>query len=182
MCNPAPFPTMSFLSLFRKGIENMEAGEKVLDMGTGCGIWALLAAREGATVTGVDIIPEHLYWATQNARENDLDNVEFNHSDLFTSLKERRFDRIFFNPPFHIGTPSSRHEYSYLGGADGDIVRQFLEQLPHHLKPGGRAFLILPDLESTFYRAQLEIYQVRISATQWVPVMGKARCYEIKVK
>jgi len=173
---------MSFFPLFRKGIDKLKAGEEVLDMGTGCGIWALLAAREGATATGVDIIPEHLYWATQNARENGLANVKFNYSDLFTSLKGQCFDRIFFNPPFHIGTPSSRHERSYLGGADGDIVRQFLEELPHHLKPDGRAFLILPDLESTYYLPQLKTFQVRIAATQWVPVMGKTRCYELKVK
>jgi SAM-dependent methyltransferase len=44
------------------------AGETVLDVGTGTGVVALTAARAGAKVTGLDLTPELLALARENAR------------------------------------------------------------------------------------------------------------------
>lgn len=43
-------------------------GETVLDVGTGTGVVALTAARAGAKVTGIDLTPELLQQAEENAR------------------------------------------------------------------------------------------------------------------
>src|SRR5580692_12031232 len=43
-------------------------GEKVLDVGTGTGVVAVTAARTGARVTGLDLTPELLDQARENAR------------------------------------------------------------------------------------------------------------------
>lgn len=43
-------------------------GEAVLDVGTGTGVVALTAARQGARVTGLDLTPELLELARDNAR------------------------------------------------------------------------------------------------------------------
>jgi SAM-dependent methyltransferase len=59
---------------------NVRAGETVLDLGSGAGIDAFLAAREvgaGGRVIGVDMTPAMLDRARKNAAEGGYKNVEF---------------------------------------------------------------------------------------------------------
>ncbi|NUB93313.1 arsenite methyltransferase [Haloterrigena sp. SYSU A558-1] len=61
-------------------ISNLEAGETVLDLGSGGGFDCFLAAREvgsGGRVIGVDMTPEMLERARENASDSELENVEF---------------------------------------------------------------------------------------------------------
>jgi SAM-dependent methyltransferase len=63
----------------------LKAGETVLDLGSGGGLDAFLAAhRVGATgrVIGVDMTPEMLKRAEENARAAGLSQVEFRHGRL----------------------------------------------------------------------------------------------------
>lgn len=50
-------------------------GEHVLDVGTGTGVVAITAARAGARVTGLDLTPELLDQARENARIAQVDIV-----------------------------------------------------------------------------------------------------------
>lgn len=59
---------------------NLAAGERVLDVGSGAGFDALLAARmvgESGQVIGVDMTPTMLTKARDNARLLERDNIEF---------------------------------------------------------------------------------------------------------
>ena len=63
----------------------LAAGETVLDLGSGAGIDALLAAREvgaGGRVIGVDMTPAMLEKARANARKAGAANVEFREGRL----------------------------------------------------------------------------------------------------
>jgi SAM-dependent methyltransferase len=63
-----------------QALAEMSRGETVLDMGSGAGFDCFLAAREvGPTgrVVGVDMTPEMVEKARENARENGTDHVEF---------------------------------------------------------------------------------------------------------
>jgi len=58
----------------------LEAGERVLDLGSGAGTDSLVAARmvgAGGGVTGIDMTPEMLDKARRSADEMGADNVEF---------------------------------------------------------------------------------------------------------
>jgi SAM-dependent methyltransferase len=52
---------------------NLESGEKVLDVACGAGSTAIPAAKAGAIVTGVDIVPELVEQARANAAAEGLD-------------------------------------------------------------------------------------------------------------
>ena len=61
-------------------IAGLEAGETVLDLGSGGGFDCFLAAREvgdSGRVIGVDMTPEMVEKARANVERNDADNVEF---------------------------------------------------------------------------------------------------------
>jgi SAM-dependent methyltransferase len=63
-----------------KALASLEPGETVLDLGSGAGFDCFLAAREvdeTGHVIGVDMTPEMVEKARENARTNGVGNVEF---------------------------------------------------------------------------------------------------------
>ncbi len=78
------------------------AGEDVLDVGCGYGIIGLAAGRAGARVVLVDDNLLAVRCARANVRANGLGaRCEVLASDLTSAVRERRFDLILSNPPFH---------------------------------------------------------------------------------
>jgi SAM-dependent methyltransferase len=66
-------------------IAQLRPGERVLDLGSGGGFDALLAARHvgpSGTVIGVDMTPEMIALAQRNAVKVGLDSVEFRLGDI----------------------------------------------------------------------------------------------------
>src|SRR5882672_9772883 len=57
------------------------AGQRVLDVACGTGVVAVTAARSGARVTGLDLTPELLERARENARIAGVE-VEFREGDV----------------------------------------------------------------------------------------------------
>lgn len=81
-------------------------GEKILDIGTGCGIIPLMLCRKAPDlkITGIEIQTELATIARQNVKKNHLENIiSVIHQDILkTSLADISggFDRIISNPPF----------------------------------------------------------------------------------
>jgi release factor glutamine methyltransferase len=78
----------------------------LLDLGTGTGAIALALASEQPEwkITGVDIIPQAVNLAQENAERLQLSNVQFLQSDWFAAIETmsppKRFDVIVSNPPY----------------------------------------------------------------------------------
>jgi release factor glutamine methyltransferase len=74
---------------------------RVLDVGTGTGAIALAIVDEhpGARVRAIDVSPEALALASENAARTGLD-VEFVEGDLVGGLGESEFDLVVSNPPY----------------------------------------------------------------------------------
>jgi ribosomal protein L3 glutamine methyltransferase len=123
--------------------------ESVLDLCTGSGCLAILAARHfpNATVDAVDISKDALAVAARNVADHGLeDRVALHRGDLFAPLGNKRYDLIISNPPYVDAEgmaalpPECRAEpkLAFDGGADGlDIVRRILDQAGRHLTPEG---------------------------------------------
>nr|WP_307369885.1 methyltransferase [Microbacterium sp. W4I4] len=122
-----------------------EPVERALDLGTGCGIQALLVSRHAQVVVATDISERALAYAELNAQLNGVHNIEFRAGSMFEPVAGEAFDLIVSNPPFVI-TPRATGvpEYEYRdGGLVGDaLVEQFLRSAPEHLRPGGIAQLL----------------------------------------
>ena len=71
------------------------AGENVLDVGTGTGVVAITAARAGAEVTGLDLTPELLVEARENARIAQMEQIVWTEGDAETlPYPDRSFDVV----------------------------------------------------------------------------------------
>jgi len=113
---------------------------RVLDMGTGSGVSALLAARAGADVVAVDVNPRAVDCGRENATRNGLaDSIMFVLGDLFEGI-EGDFDLIIFDPPFRWFEPRDLLERSH-ADAQYQSLTWFMEQAPGRLRPGGRILM-----------------------------------------
>jgi SAM-dependent methyltransferase len=115
--------------------------ESVLDLGTGCGIQALLASRHADHVIGVDFNPRALNFAAFNARVNGVTNIELRQGNLYEPVKELQFDLIVTNPPYVI-SPESQYIYRDSGLPGDAISEQVIRQAPARLREGGYAIIL----------------------------------------
>ncbi|MDD5180432.1 MAG: 50S ribosomal protein L3 N(5)-glutamine methyltransferase [Gallionellaceae bacterium] len=130
-------------------VDNPEDVTHVLDLCTGSGCLAILAALAfpNAEVDAADLSADALAVAQRNITDYALeDRVHLLESDLFAKLGGRQYNIIISNPPYVAASAMAalpqeyRHEPQLaLGsGADGlDATRKILQQAAAHLTPGG---------------------------------------------
>ncbi len=112
-----------------------------LDVGAGCGIQAFLAAPHSDSVVGVDRNPRTVNVAAFNAQLNGLTNTEFFEGDLYSPVRDRRFDLIVANPPYVI-SPESRFVFRDSGLKGDEIAQRVVREGAALLEEGGFLQLI----------------------------------------
>ena len=142
---------LMFESLAGEGglIDSPEEVSRVLDLCTGGGSLAILAARAfpDAAIDAVDISADALEVARRNVEDKDLsDRITLLQGDLFAPLGAKRYDLIITNPPY-VDAESlaafppeyqAEPKLAHAGGRDGlDIVRRILAEARRHLEDEG---------------------------------------------
>jgi len=124
----------------------------VLDMGTGCGVLAILASQKAKKVVATDISPHAIRCARKNAEINKLaSKIDIRKGDLFEPIgKSEKFSLIIFNAPY---LPSALIESkswlgkSWAGGPAGrQIIDRFITEVPKYLEGNGRIALVQSSL------------------------------------
>jgi len=140
-----------------------------LDLGTGCGIQALLAAPHSDTVLATDRNPRAVAFAAFNARLNGLENVECIDGDLFEPAADRRFDLVVSNPPFVI-SPESRYVYRDSGMRSDEICRTIVREVPGHLNEDGYCHILCnwAHVAGEDWRARLAAWFADTGCDAWV--------------
>jgi release factor glutamine methyltransferase len=133
-------PTRMSDLLGRAVLGDVRDGDRVLDMGTGSGVNAILAASRARDVVGVDINPHAVAAAVRNAQRNQVaDRTRFFESDLFDRV-DGAFDLIVFDPPFRWFRPRDLLEVAFADENYRTLTR-FMAEVPERLNPGGRLLL-----------------------------------------
>ena len=127
----------------------VRAGDRMLEIGTGIGLAAVLAARAGARVVATDVVDAAVRCARANAVINGVaDRVEVLLGDGFAPVQGRVFDLICTSPP-QMPTPPDRERSDAMaaadnGGRDGfRLLDRVIAEAPAHLRPGGRLVFTL---------------------------------------
>lgn len=127
--------------LGRAVIAEVRDGDRVLDMGTGSGVNAILAARSGAQVVTVDVNPVAVTAATFNAESCGVaDRVDVREADLFDWVDDT-FDVVVFDPPFRWFAPTDMLERAITDDGYTTLAR-FFDEVRQHLAPGGRLLML----------------------------------------
>jgi len=153
-------------------------GDAVLDMGTGCGILGIIAAKKAAKVIAVDINPYAVRCAKENAETISFsEKMFFLQADLFAAIKiGEEFDLILFNAPY---LPSEGAEgdfwleKAWAGGVIGrHVVDRFICEAPKYLKRNGCIFLMqstVSNVEETLRRFTENELEASVVAQQDLP-------------
>jgi release factor glutamine methyltransferase len=119
----------------------------VLDVCTGSGALAIVAAQRGArSVTAVDVSRRAVLTARLNARLNGV-RVRALRGDLFAPVAGERFDVIVSNPPYvpHPSDelPARGRRRAWEAGRDGRaVLERLIAEAPRHLWPGGTLLVV----------------------------------------
>ena len=162
----------------------VSAGERVLEIGAGLGLAAVLAARVGARVVATDVVPAAVETIRANAVLNGV-SIDARLGDGYAPVAGERFDLVASNPP-QMPTPPGRERADATaaadnGGVDGwEILARIIAGAPAHLRPGGRlVFTIFAFLgrKAAFARCEAAGLSPRIvaSETQSFPRIGYER-------
>ena len=146
-------------------------GERAVDLGTGCGVLALLLARmeESCSVTGVEFQPVMAQIAERNLILNGLsERVQVVPADII-SFKARfpvdSFDLVVSNPPYRrpgtgkvsprAGRDDARHESSA-------TLADFLAAAKYLVKPSGRICFIYHTCRLAELMAQAQLQKLGV--------------------
>ena len=163
----------------------LRTGERVLDLATGDGSYAILLAGQGADVVAVDVDEKYLHLAEQRARREEVD-VLFQKADAYSlPFSDGEMDGAFCAQSFYDLENTSRvlqelkrvvREGGWLGILENDSI--------HHL--------VLPwpaDLEIEIRAAQLKAYAKTTGDEQrfyvgrrLVPLLKEVGCEHIEEK
>lgn len=111
-----------------------QQGDRVLDLGCGCGVVGILAAKliGAENVTMCDISEKAVMVSRLNAERNGVGGVEVYQSDGLRDLPEREFTLILSNPPYH---------------TDFSVAKRFIEDGFKRLELGGRMVMVTKRLD-----------------------------------
>lgn len=157
---------------------NVPMDVAVLDVGTGCGMLAILAAQKAGSVAAVDLNPYAVRCAKANSALNSIrGKMVFLQADLFSAFQQNAlFDLVTFNAPYLPAAESEADSWmvrAWAGGANGrQVIDRFIAQVSFHLKPGGRVLLMqstLANVEETLCMFEKLGFKAKIKASRALP-------------
>lgn len=156
---------------------SLESGQSVLDIGTGTGLVAIMAAQRGAgKITAVEIDESAAVQAQSNAQASPwADRITVLTSDISDFKSDSRFDRIVCNPPYFRDSlrcpDSGRNTARHNDSLDYETLVRCAVRL---LSDKGTFAVVLPsDMAETFISSAFPAGLRPFRRTDIVTVSGK---------
>ncbi len=142
--SPVPYDQVMFVGPDSRHLARCTSRRPVrsaLDLCTGSGVQAALAAAHAEQVLAVDLNPRAAACARFNVQALGIENLRVAEGDLFEPAAGERFDLITANPPF-VPSPVDALRFRDGGRSGEDIQKRIVAGLPQHLAPGGMAQMV----------------------------------------
>jgi tRNA1Val (adenine37-N6)-methyltransferase len=131
---------------------SVENSQRVLDIGTGTGLIALMIAQRcDALIDAIDIAPDAIRQATENVQQSPwMNRIELHEMALqhFSGTASKTYDLIVSNPPYFINSTKAPLETRNTARHTDTLTHEELLQHAHGLlNETGRICIILPVIE-----------------------------------
>jgi methylase of polypeptide subunit release factors len=113
-----------------------------LDVGTGSGVQAILAASHTGRVVATDVNERALVFAAFIAQLNGVENLELRAGSFFEPAAGERFGLVTCNPPYVI-SPESAYLFRDSGLVGDTVSRRVVEQAGAFLEEGAFASMLV---------------------------------------
>lgn len=121
--------------------------ENILDIGTGCGIIAMMLSQRlehKVNIDAVDISQEAIDECAKNCKNAKLDRIKSICSDIL-NLPDKKYDLIITNPPYFEPSLECKTEQRTRARQTTDLTFvQLIRTIEHHLTEDGSFCLVLP--------------------------------------
>lgn len=149
-------------------LANAENPTKILDIGTGTGVIALMLAQRfpGSKVSSVEIDPDAAEQALENFQESQFfERLEIFQGRIQDFPEEEKFELIVSNPPFfpdHLKSRDSKRNKAL--HTDELSFEDLIDKTAHLLSSSGLFWVVLPprqmqDLELLAQKSGLHLFQ-----------------------
>jgi len=115
---------------------------KALDVGTGCGILAILAAGHSDRAVATDVNGRALRYCAFNAQLNGIGNLQLREGSFFEPIGGETFGLVVCNPPYVI-SPETAYLFRDSGMAGDTVSRHVVERACEHLDEGAFASMLV---------------------------------------
>lgn len=156
--HPTVWMPTEFAHLFGQVLnERINEDMKVLEIGIGSGILAILAGQNGAHVTGFDIHPDAPSLCEKNWMLNELNEsaYHFSHSDMFSALsstQKNSFEVVWSNAPTFPGQPEKerahRNDFELAGEEGRYVLDHMICNSSEWLQEGGHMITVATSKQS----------------------------------
>ena len=143
---------------------------RILDIGTGTGLLALMSAQvcADAVIDAVEIEAGAAAQATENFNASPWGTrIRIHQTDIRDLSFKERFDTIICNPPFYeneLASPDAKRNMAHHAG--GLLLQDLLPLIGDHLATDGKAYLLLPAKRKAEIPAMLQ--KNGLQADHWV--------------
>lgn len=135
---------------------DVERDSRILDVGTGSGIIAIMAAQRNAEarITALDIDADAVAQAQRNIAATVWgERIECKCADIKLFASDEKFDHIISNPPYFVEkTHSPNRQRDVARSAESLPFSEFVACAERLLKLGGRLSVVLPTESAMLFR------------------------------